>query len=92
MQLEVDLLKYAPIQSWKPSIGDVIHKDGLFFRSCFIVIGVNGDKVSVRKSGNIHLLISGDYKDVVFDGSFIRSIKNSSVGSYFIVSNGIYYV
>jgi len=89
MKLEVDLLKYGDLRRWNPKVGDTIFKDGLMFRWCCVVTGVKDDKVYVRKSGNVHLLTSGDFKEEVVD---IKKIKNSMVGSYFAVSDGTYYV
>lgn len=89
MKIDVDLMKYAQIIYWAPNIGDFIYKDGIFFRWCAVITGIKDDNIMIRKAGNIHLLVSGDYEESIIN---IRKIKSSSYGSYFIISNGIYYV
>lgn len=89
MKFEVDLMKYAQMMHWSPNVGDFIYKDGMFFRWCAVVTGIKEDKIVVRKSGNIHLLVSGDYEETILN---IRKIKSASYGSYFIISDGTYYV
>jgi hypothetical protein len=87
--VEIDLLQHGSLQSWSPKIGDVVFKDGLFFRWCAIVEGIKGDNISVRIAGNMHLMSMGEYKSEVIN---FRKIKNARLGNYFVCSDGIYYV
>ena len=87
--VEVELLQHSSLQIWNPTIGDVVFKDGLFFRWAAVIQGIKGDNISVRMAGNIHLMAMGEYKEEVIN---YRKIKNSRLGSYFVCSNGIYYV
>lgn len=89
MKLEIDLLRHSPITAWMPSVGDVIHRDGVFSRWCAVVIGINGDKISVWKAGNPALMVSGESKEIVMNA---RKIKSASLGVYYVVSEGTYYV
>jgi len=88
-KLQVDLLKYADINVWFPKIGDMLFCDGWFVRWCALVEGIDADSISVKKSGNLRLLVNGEYKEEVIN---IRKIKSSMVGSYWVSSDGIYYV
>ena len=89
--LEVDLLEYGNLTEWTPQVGDVIHKDGLFFnRWVGIILSVKSHQLTIRKAGNPRLLVMGDYKDEEISSQYI---KNSMVGSYYVVAQrGIYYV
>jgi len=90
MQLEIDLMSYKQINQWRPVIGDMLFKDGVFSRWCGVVEGINNDNISIRIAGNPRLLVTGDYKTKVFK---VPKIINTMAGSYFVVSkDGIYYV
>lgn len=88
-KLQVDLIEHGSLTNWSPQIGDMIFKDGGLFRWCALVDGINGDNIHIMKSGNPTLLITGDYKSEIVNAAKIR---HSRLGSYFIVSRGIYYV
>jgi hypothetical protein len=88
-KLQVDLLKYADINIWSPKIGDMLFCDGLFIRWCALVEGIDADSISVKKSGNLRLLVNGECKEEVIN---IRKIKSSMIGSYWVSSDGTYYV
>ena len=85
----VDLLAYRDVKCWNPAIGDVIFKDGILFRWCAVVNGIKESSINVRRSGNMHLLISGEYKDYIIN---VNQIKSARFGVYMIIRDGIYYV
>jgi hypothetical protein len=88
--IEVELLKYADLSEWNPKVGDVIFRDGFIFRWFAVICGINGDILLTRKSGNLRLLMQGDYEEISLN---LRKIKNSMLGSFSIISNNnIYYV
>lgn len=90
MQLEIDLMGYKELTTWKPKIGDMLFKDGILSRWCAVVEGINNNNISVRISGNPRLLVTGDYKSKVLK---VPKIVSSMVGAYFVVDkDGIYYV
>lgn len=87
--VQVDLVEHGPMSMWVPKVGDMVFRDGGLFRWCGLVDGIKDDNVNIRKSGNPTLLFTGDYKNEVIN---IQKIKYARFGSYFIISNGIYYV
>lgn len=88
-KMEVDLIEHGPLVRWAPQIGDMIFRDGGLFRWCGLVDGINGENVHIRKSGNPTLLMTGDYKNDIVN---VSKIRHSRIGTYFVVSRGIYYV
>lgn len=87
--VEIDVFKYNTIKAWKPMIGDLIYRDSVFFRWWAVILGVNSDQISIRKSGNFRLLVGGDYKDEIIDAN---KLKSAWIGTYVIISNGITYL
>jgi hypothetical protein len=88
--VEVELLKYADLSEWKPKIGDMVFHDGFIFRWFAIIYQVNNDMLSVKKSGNLRLLMQGEYEETILN---FRKIKNSMVGSFSVIGhNNVYYV
>lgn len=83
--VQLNLLSYGSIQSWVPTLGDVIFKDGLFNRWCAIIDGIKGDTINVIKSGNMHLMLTGEHESDVIN---VRSIKSSKYGKYLVINNG----
>jgi len=86
---QVDLIEYGSIKMWIPKTGDMVFKDGGLFRWCGLIDGIKDDNISIRKSGNPALLVTGEYKSGIIN---VRKIKYARIGSYFIVSGGTYYV
>jgi hypothetical protein len=90
MNVDLELLKYNDLRKWTPTVGDVVYCDGIFSRWWGIVTSVSQDgDVSVRKSGNLRLMVQGDFKDEIIS---FNKIVNSMVGSYTVVRDGVYYV
>lgn len=86
--VDVDLIKYKSILTWTPKIGDMVFRDGGLFRWCALVIGIKDDNVHIRKSGCPALLLTGEYKE---ETTNTIKIKNSRLGAYFVVSDGVYF-
>jgi hypothetical protein len=91
MQLSEDLVRYSNLSNWVPKVGDIINKDGVFVRWCAVVTAVSTgkDKVVIFKSGNINLLVRGEYKEETIITS---KIKNAMVGTYYVVSDNVYFI
>ncbi|MCK9281702.1 MAG: hypothetical protein M0P71_13835 [Melioribacteraceae bacterium] len=88
--IEVELMKYADISIWEPKIGDIIFKDGFFTRWFALINGIDGDFLNVKQSGNLRLLVQGDYEEYKIN---LRKIKNSMIGSYSVfAANGVCYL
>lgn len=88
-EVSVDLLKYADLSLWKPKVGDVIFNDGIFLRWFAVICAIENDVLYIRKSGNMRLLVSGEYEETKIN---VRKIKNSMIGSYIINSENTYFV
>ena len=59
MQIDIDLLTYAPIATWRPALGDIITWNGWFTSWVGVVNFISGDgAVSILKEGNLSLLCS----------------------------------
>lgn len=90
--IDVELMRFSDLAAWKPKIGDMIFRDGFFSRWFAVISGINGDSLSVKKAGNLRLLVQDDYEEVVLN---VRKIKNAMVGSFSVISNdtanSIYY-
>ena len=89
-KVSVDLLEYGSLKAWAPKLGDVILKDGLFFRWAGIIDGINGESLSIIKAGNVHLAITGDSKSSAIIN--IRNIIYSRFGKYMVISNGVFFI
>lgn len=87
--IDIELMKFADFGIWTPKIGDVIFRDGMIIRWFAVVYGIDGDTLLIKKSGNLRLLVQGDYEEVKIS---VRKIKNTMVGSFSIISGNVYYV
>lgn len=88
--IEVELLKFADLSKWEPKVGDVIFSDGFIFRWFAVIYQMNGDNLLIKKSGNLRLLVAGDYEET---STSIRKIKNSMLGSFSIINvENVYYI
>ena len=88
--VDVDLMIYGDlVGKWAPQIGDTIHKDGLISRWIAVITAVDGNNLLVRKAGNPRLLVLGDYTE---EKIYLPNIKNSIIGSYYVIQRGTYYV
>lgn len=87
--VEIDLVKYGNLVDWIPKLGDMIFKDGLIVRWCAVIDGMMNDDMNIRKAGNPQLLFAGEYKNEVLNS---RKIKSARFGTYYICSDGTYYV
>jgi len=87
-KVTVDIFAYKSLANWAPMLGDVVFKDGLFFRWCGAITAVDGDDITIKKAGCPLLLAHGEGEDEITNS---RKIRNSS-GSYYVVRNGTYYV
>lgn len=89
MEVGVDLIEYGMIAVWVPKLGDFIFKDGGMFRWCGLIDGIKDDNLSIKKSGNPQLLLTGDYKNGIVNR---RKIASARFGSYFVVSKGVIFI
>jgi len=88
--IDVELVKYADLTGWSPKVGDMLFRDGFIIRWFAVIYGVDGDTLLVKKSGNLRLLVQGDYEEIKLN---VRKIKNTMVGSFSVISNSnVYYV